>query len=305
MKNKNIFISILDILDVNYTSEYANKLYDEHPFKHSLYGLSDMLSQYDVDSLGIRLEEKEKALSTIPVPFIAHINNDFIIVTEIKEKGVSYNWKNEKKRTLINDFNNIWTGEALLIESNENSSEPDYQTNLKVKTLRNLNKYSLLLLVMLLSIFLLLRQHLSFLQVLILLLYIIGGIVSFALVHEELSKSSKIAEKICSLLIPQSQCGSVLESRSSTILGVFHWSSIGLSYFLSGVISILVWPNLYGFAAFLNVLSLPYTFWSVWYQKEKAKQWCALCLIVQVLQWGTIRLQHHRGIFVYSHIHDG
>ena len=28
---------------------------------------------------------------------------------------------------------------------------------------------------------------------------------------------------------------------------------------------------------------LPYSVWSVWYQKFRVKQWCALCLIVQVL----------------------
>jgi len=32
-------------------------------------------------------------------------------------------------------------------------------------------------------------------------------------------------------------------------------------------------------------MTLPYTVWSVWYQKVKAQQWCPLCLIVQVLLW--------------------
>ena len=35
----------------------------------------------------------------------------------------------------------------------------------------------------------------------------------------------------------------------------------------------------------INILSLPFTFWSVWYQWAKAKQWCVLCLIVLVLLW--------------------
>jgi len=35
----------------------------------------------------------------------------------------------------------------------------------------------------------------------------------------------------------------------------------------------------------INILTLPFTFWSVWYQWSKAKQWCVLCLIILVLLW--------------------
>ncbi|MDR3220154.1 MAG: vitamin K epoxide reductase family protein, partial [Dysgonamonadaceae bacterium] len=44
-------------------------------------------------------------------------------------------------------------------------------------------------------------------------------------------------------------------------------------------------PSLIFYLALINILALPYSFWSVWYQKFKAKQWCVLCLIVQVLLW--------------------
>ena len=39
------------------------------------------------------------------------------------------------------------------------------------------------------------------------------------------------------------------------------------------------------FIALINIFTLPYSFWNVWYQKVKARQWCPLCLIVQVLLW--------------------
>jgi len=37
--------------------------------------------------------------------------------------------------------------------------------------------------------------------------------------------------------------------------------------------------------AIVNIFTLPYSFWSVWYQKVKALQWCPLCLIIQILLW--------------------
>ncbi|HJP62305.1 MAG TPA: thioredoxin domain-containing protein, partial [Mucilaginibacter sp.] len=35
----------------------------------------------------------------------------------------------------------------------------------------------------------------------------------------------------------------------------------------------------------LNVVSLPYTFYSIYYQARVAKQWCTLCCIIQALLW--------------------
>jgi hypothetical protein len=55
------------------------------------------------------------------------------------------------------------------------------------------------------------------------------------------------------------------------------------------------------YLALVNILALPYTFWSVWYQKVKARQWCPLCLIVQVLLWGVFLLD---GLFGYIRIPD-
>ncbi len=37
--------------------------------------------------------------------------------------------------------------------------------------------------------------------------------------------------------------------------------------------------------ALVNVCALPYSFWSVWYQKYRINQWCPLCLIVQLVLW--------------------
>lgn len=37
----------------------------------------------------------------------------------------------------------------------------------------------------------------------------------------------------------------------------------------------------------ITLFALPYTLWSVWYQKFKARRWCVLCLIVQGLLWIT------------------
>lgn len=47
----NILHSILEVLDVKYTKYYADRLYDEHPYKGTLYGLSCMLNNYKINQL--------------------------------------------------------------------------------------------------------------------------------------------------------------------------------------------------------------------------------------------------------------
>lgn len=56
-------------------------------------------------------------------------------------------------------------------------------------------------------------------------------------------------------------------------------------YFVGGFISLLVAGsqaiNVLYVLAWLNVLTLPYTLFSVYYQWKVARQWCVLCLTVQ------------------------
>jgi len=95
---------------------------------------------------------------------------------------------------------------------------------------------------------------------------------------------SSYADKICSLF-SKSDCNNVLESEAAKLWGFFGWSEIGLGYFSANVILLLFFPQSIYILALMNILTLPYSFWSVWYQKVKARQWCPLCLIVQVLLW--------------------
>ncbi len=55
----NTLTSILSLLNVRYTSKYANRYFNEHPYKYSLFGLSKMLTHYGVHNVGIKVSDKE------------------------------------------------------------------------------------------------------------------------------------------------------------------------------------------------------------------------------------------------------
>jgi len=118
----------------------------------------------------------------------------------------------------------------------------------------------------------------------LLLVNLIGVYICYLLVLKQLRIHSRYADKICTLFSKR-DCNNVLESEAAKLFGVFGWSEIGLGYFTANIIILLCLPHLIPYSVIVNILSLPFTVWSVWYQKVRARQWCPLCLIVLILLW--------------------
>ncbi len=54
---QNIFVAYIDLLGGKYTNKYANKCFNEHPHKYSLFGLSKMLTNYGVQNTGLKVNK--------------------------------------------------------------------------------------------------------------------------------------------------------------------------------------------------------------------------------------------------------
>ena len=48
---------------------------------------------------------------------------------------------------------------------------------------------------------------------------------------------------------------------------------------------LLIFPQYINLLALCNLICLPFSFWSVWYQNFRAHAWCTLCLCVQSMLW--------------------
>ena len=46
-----------------------------------------------------------------------------------------------------------------------------------------------------------------------------------------------------------------------------------------------MFPQWIRYLALCNVCCLPFTFWSIWYQRFRAHKWCTLCVSVQATLW--------------------
>jgi uncharacterized membrane protein len=120
----------------------------------------------------------------------------------------------------------------------------------------------------------------------LLVMNIVGVYVGYLLVQKQMNIRNSRADKICSIF-KKGGCSGVLESAAAKLFGIIGWSEVGLSYFISNILIVTLFPQLLTYHALINVFALPYSFWSVWYQKFRVKQWCTLCLIAQVLLWGV------------------
>lgn len=282
----NTFTSLLTLLDVRHTSTYSSRLYNEHPHKNNLYGLSKMLSEYNIKNAGIKFSNKEADILKLEAPFIAHVGGNFVAVSKITTNEICYIWQEKEIALPVNEFCKLWSGITLLAEPNEESDEPDYLINHRHEQIKLLRKVTLIGATFILLALTFISKHLynNIGSVLLCILNFIGIYISYLLVLKQIKVQSSYADRICSLF-SQKDCNNVLESEAAKLAGIIGWSEIGLAYFISNTIITFFLPDYITYLALVNIIALPYTLWSIWYQKFRTKQWCPLCLIIQALLW--------------------
>jgi uncharacterized membrane protein/thiol-disulfide isomerase/thioredoxin len=284
----NLLQIMLGHLGVKYTTGYSEALYEQHPYKHTLFGISKMLSGYAIDNAGLRLNNKEE-IHRLPLPFIAQLHDDLAVVYKINDNYISYQQYENRITVSKDDFFNGWSGVVLLTDKTETSAEPEYAQNKRKELFKLVEKITLFFAIVVLMIVGYLSHDLfSHVGVNILLAVNLTGIyVGYLLFLKQMSIQSSHADKICSLFKKRSNCNNILESPAAKFAGIIGWSEVGLGYFISNTILIIFFPPLIPWLALINICALPYTAWSVWYQKFRVRIWCPLCLIVQVLLWAV------------------
>ena len=283
---KNILNTFLDLIEVKHTESFTDQYFNEHPHKYNLFGLSKILFDYGVENEAIRIPDKEKNIFNIITPFIAQYGGDFVAVHKIDNEQVSFIWKGIDHVLSAAKFVEGWTGIVLFAKVSEKSGEPDYKEHKKTETLNFLKRFAFISSLCLIALFAYIyKSYYTNLGVSLLLSVNLAGMyIGWLLLLKQMRIQSQYADKICSLF-KQKDCNNILESPAAKLFGIIGWSEIGFGYFSANVLLLLFFPASLAAIALLNILTLPFTLWSVWYQGFKAKQWCALCLIVLALLW--------------------
>lgn len=284
MDKGSLFSDFLTQLGVRHTTDYSDKAFGSMPFK-SLYGLTKLLDSYGVENEALRLADTGEIVK-LTVPFLASTAGGFVIVTEVGDGGISYITQGEPERMALDEFVKAWSGVVLLAYPGPDSCEPDYGAHSRDRFIAVAKKWVLILGAIALFLYAFISNGLyrSWSTVGIALIDIFGLWLTYMLVQKSVKIKNAAADKVCGVL-QAGGCDSVLEMKASKFFGIFGWSEVGFSYFSVSLLTLLLFPQWLCYLAACNLCCLPFTFWSIWYQKFRAKVWCTLCVSVQASLW--------------------
>jgi uncharacterized membrane protein len=291
---KNAFVALsnlLKIAKVRVTETTLKSKLLQHSDFPTLISLSDVLTDLKVDNMATRLDPLK--LTEIPLPAIAHFDNGIGYVTISKIEDNTIEWSHNQagiRRESIAEFSQKWRGVTLLVQPNEGSGELSFTQNRRKEIIDSLRVPFALLVVMGLisfSVYNTLKKipfESNWQFYALINSKLAGTMISMMLVWYSIDSNNSFLRSVCEIN-SKTNCGNILNSNAAKIFGWVTWSEVGLFYFGGGLITLLIDPQSVVLLKIMNILALPYTLWSVYYQWRIAKEWCVLCLCVQALLW--------------------
>lgn len=281
-----LFSDFLEVLNVPHTETYSDQAFRNMSFK-SLFGFSRLLDSYGVDNEAVWLDDNSR-VTQLPVPFISRNKDNFVIVTSLdaEDGNVSYLKFGKRYEMGLDEFRKKMSGLVILAVKNAKSAEPDYSSHRFHVIAEDAKRWILCLctLFLLITGYFLSGLNHSLSASLLLLVDLAGVGVTWLLMLKTLKVKSKSADRICGVL-QEHGCDHVLEQKASTFFGIFSWSEVGITYFSLSTLFLLLFPSQLPALTLINACCLPFTIWSIWYQKFRIKTWCTLCVTTQCLLW--------------------
>ena len=291
-KYDNADASVIKILKALSLPVDSNKIIAElekHPDYPSLLAISDVLSNFHIENNAYRITADQ--IPVVACPFIVHTHSnggEFLTVNEIDDQKVivsSEKWNKHKME--LSEFKKLFDGIILTIEPSllPRTIEVPFARLSGIKPLFAAGVLSLTLIagVVFHSNYF---ENYSW-QILLLTLFTTAGLItSILLLVQSIDSNNPLVQKLCSG--NNTDCKAILSSKAATVFEGLSWSEVGFFYFSGNWLALLFGHHstaLLQALAILNIMSLPYTFYSIYYQARVAKQWCLLCCTVQGLLW--------------------
>ena len=278
------FVKALGVKITEMSLEESLKAHPEYP---SLLATSDVLQNFKIENAALRLNIIQ--LKEVPTPFMVFLKTDggkFAVVRSVKEESIE--WVQAQNNSIIKEsllsFSTKWDGIVLMAEPSELSGEKDFRSQRKTEILHTA-KRPILLGGLILVIAYILYSYFSanWVSNALLVSKITGSIICSLLLWQSIDSRNPFIQSLCQAG-SKINCSSILNSKSAQITTWLNWSDVGFMYFIGGVLSLIVLKDeALFFLKITSFLALPYCVWSLYYQGFIAKQWCSLCLIVQLL----------------------
>lgn len=296
--NVKAVIVFLKLLGVKVTNTSVDETLQNHPDYPGLLSISDSLRRWNVPNAALKIPPSQ--IDQLETPFIAYVNvhsQPVSIVTSVNKTTITYLSKNYKNAILESReaFLNKCTGIYLVAEKSDDAGEKKYEQN-KAEIFYKAAVPALFLLLIVFLSFISLNNNVARsngnainhtigvnFQFVVLL---IGAIISSFLIWYEIDSNNPLLKKVCSG-ISKGNCNAILNSKQAKLFSWLGWSEIGFFYFTGGLL-LLIFSGKYlneniFIVSWFTILAAPYTIFSVYYQWRVVKQWCVLCLVVQLM----------------------
>lgn len=279
--------ALLNQLKIRVTPVTSDRCIQEHPEYPSVLALSDCLSEWNIENQTYKIEKSDYDPKDLLFPFLAHLKEKggwFILVNNIDGGKVTYSDGQHQNLVMSEDeLLKRWDGIALHAEKKENSGEKEYkQYYLQYFLQKMLPPIALILCLSILGLAIVSHPFSASFLVLC-LSKTIGVGISVLLLLQNVNSKNPFILNLCSLG-GKNNCNAILKSDAAQLTAWLSWSEVGFFYFAGSLLLLLIHPLSISLMAWLSVLALPYTVYSITYQFRK-KNWCMLCCLVQVLLW--------------------
>lgn len=283
-KSYSLIDDYLSVLGVPHTVDFSNTRFKAMPFP-TLFGFSKLLQEYGVTSEGYLLKDKSEITKLTP-PFLAKTSGGLIIVINITGDNITYLTEGEVETMPLDEFYKVWSGNVLLSFPTADAKEPHYAAHSRIDFFMSAKKWVLAICSLLLFAYLFITRGLwtNLSTIFITAIDIAGLMFTYMLVQKSVHIHTAVADKVCGVL-QEGGCDSILEMKASKFFGIFGWSEVGFSYFSVSLLTLLLDPDMLPTLALINMCCLPFTLWSIWYQRFRAHKWCTLCVSVQISLW--------------------
>ncbi|MCP4214472.1 MAG: hypothetical protein GY765_07430, partial [bacterium] len=284
--------TLLSLLHIPASPHYVSKVLTTHPDYPSLLTISEVLFEWGVETEAVKGTISD--LSDIDYPVIALLRDNRYVVLE-GGSGNSVSIVSPGKGTVevpAHQFQEMWSGIIIRVVQSNGPREKNSLLHRTDEVRQKLRRVSIIpgFLILLAVAFISSLPESPKPQPLILLgILKIAGLTTCAVMFATGSDKGNLFRRICRFG-KTVNCRRVLESPGGSILGI-SMVDMGLVYFAGGFLALFL--SLFaGQTEFclvilsgLNILALPYTFFSLFYQAFVVRTWCLLCVFVQVLFW--------------------
>ena len=281
-----VLIALIKLIAPSVTAEQVTNELNIHPDYPNLLAISDVLTNFGIECGAYKITKED--LPDVPVPFIAHTKKsgtEFLLVTALDMQTVTVTDQYRKNYSIsFKEFANIFNDVVLAAEAGVETVKSKSSVN--TQEIRIWLALILLAFALVAGISVDSRIFGSWHTTLTALFKTAGVIVSILLLIQSIDGNNPLIQTLCGG--GKTNCNAILTSKASNVFEGLSWSEVGFFYFTGTWLTLIfVGSNIaiLQALAILNVVSLPYTVYSIYYQARVAKQWCVLCCTVQALLW--------------------